>query len=31
MCPACAETYRADTYHLIHAGLVGGRGIPDHR
>jgi hypothetical protein len=29
VCPACAETYRADTYHLIHAGLVGGKGIPD--
>jgi hypothetical protein len=29
VCPACAETYRADTYHLIHAGLVGGKGVPD--
>ncbi|WP_253781192.1 replication initiator [Nonomuraea roseoviolacea] len=28
-CPACAETYRADTYHLIRAGLVGGKGVPD--
>ena len=28
VCPACAETYRADTYHLIHAGLIGGKGIP---
>ncbi|WP_169983533.1 replication initiator [Microbispora sp. H10836] len=27
-CPACAETYRADTYHLIRAGLVGGKGVP---
>jgi len=29
VCPACAETYRADTYHLIHAGLTGGKGVPD--
>jgi hypothetical protein len=29
VCPACAQTYRADTYHLIHAGLVGGKGVPD--
>ncbi|MEU7894168.1 replication initiator [Nonomuraea sp. NPDC049152] len=27
-CPSCAETYRADTYHLIRAGLVGGKGVP---
>lgn len=27
-CPACAEVYRADTYHLIRAGLVGGKGVP---
>ncbi|MQA14173.1 MAG: hypothetical protein GEV09_08365 [Pseudonocardiaceae bacterium] len=29
VCPACAETYRADTYHLVRAGLVGGKGVPD--
>jgi hypothetical protein len=29
VCPACAETYRADTYHLIRAGLIGGKGVPD--
>ncbi|GAA5120014.1 replication initiator [Haloechinothrix salitolerans] len=29
VCPACAETYRADTYHLIKSGLVGGKGTPD--
>ncbi|GAA3043384.1 replication initiator protein RepSA [Pseudonocardia yunnanensis] len=29
VCPPCAETYRADTYQLIKAGLVGGKGIPD--
>ncbi|TDE26434.1 replication initiation protein [Nonomuraea mesophila] len=28
-CPACAETYRADTYHLIRAGLIGGKGVPE--
>ena len=28
-CPACAEIYRADTYHLIRAGLTGGKGVPD--
>ncbi|GAA2614384.1 replication initiator [Actinomadura fulvescens] len=28
-CPACAEIYRADTYQLIRAGLVGGKNVPD--
>ena len=28
-CPPCAEVYRADTYQLIHAGLSGGKGIPE--
>lgn len=29
VCPACAEVYRRDTYHLIKAGLQGDRwGIP---
>ncbi|GAA1263595.1 replication initiator protein RepSA [Kitasatospora nipponensis] len=27
-CPTCAETYRRDTYHLITAGLTGGKGTP---
>ncbi len=27
-CPSCAETYRVDTFHLIRAGLVGGKGVP---
>jgi len=28
-CPACAEEYRADTYHLIKAGMSGGdKGVP---
>ncbi len=30
VCPGCAETYRRDAYHLIRAGLIGGKGItPD--
>ncbi|MFG1941593.1 replication initiator [Nonomuraea sp. NPDC048826] len=28
-CQACAETYRADTYQLIRAGLIGGKGVPE--
>ncbi|WP_184570673.1 replication initiator [Streptomyces zagrosensis] len=28
-CPTCAETYRRDTFHLITAGLRGGKGTPD--
>lgn len=28
VCPACAETYRADTFHLIRSGLIGGKGVP---
>ncbi|GLV51344.1 replication initiation protein [Thermobispora bispora] len=28
-CQACAEVYRADTYHLVRAGLVGGKGVPE--
>lgn len=27
VCPACARTYRADAYHLLRAGLAGGKGI----
>ncbi|MGH8866574.1 MAG: replication initiator [Actinomycetes bacterium] len=29
VCPTCAETYRADTYQLIAAGLRGGKGVPE--
>ena len=29
ICPACAERYRQDAYHLIAAGLRGGKGVPD--
>ena len=28
VCPYCSETYRADTYQLIRAGLAGGKGVP---
>ncbi|MEV7175979.1 replication initiator [Kitasatospora sp. NPDC093679] len=27
-CASCAETYRRDTFHLITAGLTGGKGTP---
>lgn len=26
-CPACAETYRRDAFHLIRSGLIGGKGV----
>jgi hypothetical protein len=29
ICPACAERYRQDAYHLIAAGMRGGKGVPD--
>jgi hypothetical protein len=29
VCPPCAERYRQDAYHLIAAGLKGGKGVPD--
>jgi hypothetical protein len=28
-CPSCAATYRADAYHLLAAGLQGGKGVPE--
>ncbi|GGT65700.1 zinc finger-like domain-containing protein [Streptomyces purpureus] len=28
-CPACSHLYAADTYHLIRAGLSGGKTVPD--
>ncbi|NJP27830.1 replication initiation protein [Microbispora hainanensis] len=29
-CPSCSEVYRADTFHLIRAGLLGGdKGVPE--
>ncbi|MCQ4191783.1 replication initiator [Streptomyces parvulus] len=29
VCPACSALYRADTYQLVRAGLVGGKSVPD--
>jgi len=29
VCGPCAERYRRDAYHLIAAGLSGGKGVPD--
>jgi hypothetical protein len=28
VCPSCAETYRQDAFHLVRAGLVGGKTVP---
>ncbi|GAA2474002.1 replication initiator [Terrabacter carboxydivorans] len=28
-CPSCSRVYAADTFHLIRAGVVGGKGVPD--
>lgn len=29
VCPACSGQYRYDTYHLVAAGLRGGKGVPE--
>ena len=29
-CPSCSRVYAADTFHLIRAGVTGGKGVPDH-
>jgi hypothetical protein len=29
VCPSCSATYQADQFHLLAAGLRGGKGIPD--
>ena len=29
VCPPCAARYCGDTFHLIHSGLTGGKGVPD--
>jgi hypothetical protein len=29
ICPACSRVYQRDAYHLVRAGLVGGKGIPE--
>ena len=28
-CPSCSRVYAADTFHLIRAGVAGGKGVPD--
>ena len=30
VCAPCAERYRRDAYHLIAAGLRGGKGVPEN-
>ena len=29
VCPSCSATYQNDAYQLLHAGLVGGKGVPE--
>ncbi|WP_189311278.1 replication initiator [Streptomyces brasiliensis] len=29
VCPACSRLHAGDTYHLVRAGLLGGKNIPD--
>ncbi len=29
VCPACSDRYAADAFHLIRAGLSGGKGVPE--
>lgn len=29
VCPSCAKTYQADAWHLLSAGLRGGKGVPE--
>src|SRR6478735_6093377 len=28
-CPSCSRLYAADTFHLIRAGVAGGKGVPE--
>ncbi|MDA8034808.1 MAG: replication initiation protein [Actinomycetota bacterium] len=28
-CPACSRRYKADAWHLVAAGIVGGKGVPE--
>ncbi|MCT1619304.1 replication initiator [Janibacter hoylei] len=30
VCPSCSRVYARDTYALIHAGINGGKTVPDH-
>jgi hypothetical protein len=29
VCPSCSYTYQGDMWHLLHAGVAGGKGVPD--
>lgn len=29
VCPACSERYKRDAYHVVRAGLVGGKGVTE--
>jgi hypothetical protein len=29
VCPSCSDLYAGDTWHLVHAGLGGGEGVPE--
>jgi hypothetical protein len=30
VCPACSRLYAGDTFHLIRAGVIGGKTVPEH-
>jgi hypothetical protein len=30
VCPSCSERYKRDAYQVMRAGLVGGKGVPEH-
>lgn len=30
VCPSCSRTYARDTYAMIHAGIAGGKTVPEH-
>jgi len=29
VCPSCSHTYKGDMWHLLHAGVAGGKGVPE--
>jgi hypothetical protein len=29
VCPSCSKLYQRDAYHVVRAGLVGGKGVPE--
>jgi hypothetical protein len=30
VCPSCSARYKRDAYQLVRAGLIGGKGVPEH-